>query len=223
MSAKAALLLLADGRRPAGGYAHSGGLEPAAHMQGLKDSADVERFLEGRAATVGLVSASFAAAACEAARAGRLEALHVLDAELDARMPSPATRAVSRALGRQLLRAVASIHPHVLFGSLETTPHQPIVYGVAAAAFGLAALDAAQVVLHESVATPAAAAAKVLSIDPFAVHAAFARLAESLDALAHEAAAHAHTPPEDLPALGSPLLDFAAERHRNWNVRLFAS
>jgi urease accessory protein len=223
MSAKAALLLLADGRLPAGGYAHSGGLEPTVHTQGLKDSADVDRFLEGRAATAGLVAASFAAAACEAAYARQSTWLHELDTELDARMPSPATRAVSRALGRQLLRAVASIHPHPLFGGLETTPHQPIAYGVAAAAFGLTVLDAAQVVLHESVATPAAAAAKVLSIDPFAVHAALARLTGFLDVLAHEAAAHARTPPKDLPALGSPLLDLAAEQHRNRNVRLFAS
>src|SRR3546814_1292871 len=52
---KAALLLLADGRLPAGGYAHSGGLEPTVHTQGLTDAAGLERFLEGRAATAGLV------------------------------------------------------------------------------------------------------------------------------------------------------------------------
>ncbi|MGY1425183.1 urease accessory protein UreF [Lysobacter sp. A289] len=223
MPSKAALLLLADGRLPAGGYAHSGGLEPVVHMQGLKGAADVERFLEGRAATTGLVAASFAAAACEAARAGNALLLKELDSELDARMPSPRARAVSRALGRQLLRAASSIHPHALLAGLQGSPHQPVVYGVAAAALGLGARDAAQVVLHDAVAGPASAAVKVLSLDPFAVHAALVRLTGFLDELTAQAASHARTPPTDLPAMGSPLLDIAAEHHHRWKVRLFAS
>jgi urease accessory protein len=223
MSHYAALLLLADGRLPAGGYAHSGGLEPTVHAQGLVDAADLESFLEGRAATAGLVAASFAAAACKATYAGQQVLLYELDRQLDARMPSKATRSVSRALGRQLLRAVTNIRPSPFLEHLRRDPHQPIVYGTAAAAFGLGVRDAAQIVLHESVAGPAAAAVKVLSIDPFAVHAALARLSDMLDALANEAAEHADTPPDDLPGLGTPLLDIAAEQHRSWGVRLFAS
>lgn len=223
MSSKAALLLLADGRLPAGGYAHSGGLESIVHMQGLKDAADVERFLEGRAATTGLVAASFAAAACEAARVGDTHLLRELDAELDARMPSPATRAVSRALGRQLLRAASAMSPHALFTALEGIPHQPVVYGVVAAALGLGPCDAAQVVLHDSVAGPASAAMKVLSLDPFSMHAALVRLTGLLDELTGQAASHARTPPMDLPAMGAPLLDIAAEHHHRLEVRLFAS
>ena len=94
---------------------------------------------------------------------------------------------------------------------------------MAAAAFGLGVREAAQIVLHEGVAGPAAAAVKVLSIDPFAVHAALTRLSDMLDTLACEAAGHADTPPDDLPSLGTPLLDIAAEQHKNWGVRLFAS
>ncbi|MFP5407229.1 MAG: urease accessory protein UreF [Gammaproteobacteria bacterium] len=216
-------MLLADGRLPAGGYAHSGGLEPTVHLQNLKDAADVERFLVGRAATTGLVAASFAAAACAAAYERKLATLGELDIELGARMPSPATRAVSRMLGRQLLRAVANIRSHPLLDALEADFHQPIVYGIAATTFGLDVHDAAQTVLHESVAGPAAAATKVVSIDPFAVHAALARLTGLLDELADEAAGQACTLPEDLPALGAPLLDIAAEHHRTWDGRIFAS
>lgn len=223
MPTTAAMLLLADGRLPAGGYAHSGGLEATVRLRGLQGAADVERFLEGRAATAGFVAAAFAAAACAAARAWKPARLDELDREFDARTPSPATRAVSRTLGRQLRRAVTRIHPHPLLDALAERPHQAIVRGVAAAAFDLAPREAAQIALHESAAGPAAAAAKVLSVDPFAVYAALARLAGCLDELADAAAACADAAPEELPALGAPLLDIAAEYHRSLDVRLFAS
>lgn len=223
MSSRAALLLLADGRLPAGGYAHSGGLEPTVRTQGLRDVADIERFLEGRAATAGLMAAAFAVAACVAARDGNVPLLDELDAELDARFPSQATRAVSRALGRQLRRSVANFHPDSLLDAIRDNPHQSLAYGVAAAVFGLEARDAACMALHESVAGPVAAAVKVLSLDLFAVHAAFAGLTDVLDELADEAVGYATTAAADLPAPGTPLLDIAAEDHRQWEVRLFAS
>ena len=66
-----ALLLLADGRLPAGGHAHSGGLEAAVAAGRVHDLATLEAFLRGRLATAGLVAAAFAAAAAaSAARAG---------------------------------------------------------------------------------------------------------------------------------------------------------
>lgn len=223
MSPKAALLLLADGRLPAGGYAHSGGLEPTVRMQGLRDESDIQRFLEGRAATTGLVSAAFAAAACRAAHDDQPAVLESLDAEFDARTPSQATREVSRAMGRQLRRGVISLHPHPLLDTIRRDPHQPIVYGIAATAFDLDVRAAAQMTLHESVAGPVAAAVKVLSLDLFSVHSGFARLTDFLDDLADQAAAYADSPMADLPAMSAPLLDIAAEQHQNREMRLFAS
>jgi hypothetical protein len=64
----AALLLLADGRLPAGGYAHSGGLEPAIQAGQVRDLDDVAAFIGGRLDTVGQMAATFAAAACRAAQ-----------------------------------------------------------------------------------------------------------------------------------------------------------
>lgn len=61
----AALLLLADGRLPAGAYAHSGGLEPAVAAGRVADMAGLERFLIGRTETAGFVAAVFAAVACD--------------------------------------------------------------------------------------------------------------------------------------------------------------
>jgi urease accessory protein len=219
----AALLLLADGRFPAGGYAHSGGLEPTIEAGRVRDVASLESFLVGRAGTAGLVAAGFAAAACGAVTDGDMSRLAALDPELDARMPSPALRKASRQLGRQLLRVVQVIQAHPALENLGRTPHQPIVLGAVAASFGLGRRDAAMLALHESIAGPAAAAVRLLSVDPFQTHACLPRLGNLLEALADAAASASCGDLDDLPAAGAPLLDLAAERHACRATRLFAS
>ena len=220
---QAALLLLADGRLPAGGYAHSGGLEPAVTAGRVTDMADLESFLIGRAETAGMIGASFAAAACARASREATSELAELDTELDARLPSPELRKVSRDLGRQLRRAMHSIHPHPHFAALGDAPHQPVVMGVAAWVLGLGPRDAALAILHETTTGAAAAAAKVMRVDPFEVHAMLARATDRLDRLAGMAAATSDHLAADLPAPGSPLADIAAEHHRRSDARLFAS
>jgi urease accessory protein len=145
-----AALLLSDSRFPAGGHAHSGGVEPAVTAGTVSDLASLEAFLRGRLRTAGLVAAGLAAAACERARRaaytasaptaetdvspvsgpGRLgdggseagnrdhrvlcdgfDFWDELDAEADARTPSPAQRAASRRQGRALLRAARVAWP----------------------------------------------------------------------------------------------------------------
>lgn len=65
----ATLLVLADGRLPAGGHAHSGGLESAVSSGRLRDLDGLAAFLAARLATTGRVAAAFAACACAASRA----------------------------------------------------------------------------------------------------------------------------------------------------------
>ncbi|SNY56022.1 urease accessory protein UreF [Paractinoplanes atraurantiacus] len=60
----ATLLLLADGRLPSGGHAHSGGLEAQVSAGRVGDLDGLAGFLRGKLATSGLVAAAFAAAAC---------------------------------------------------------------------------------------------------------------------------------------------------------------
>ncbi|GAB3348840.1 urease accessory protein UreF [Modestobacter lapidis] len=219
----AALLLLADGRLPAGGHAHSGGLEPTVAAGGVHDIASLEEFLRGRATTSGAVAAAFAAAACAALTAGDTGRFAVLDAELDARTPSPALRATSRKLGRQLQRAMRAIRPHPCWAELGSRPHHPVVLGAAAAVSGLSPSAAALAAVHDAVAGPATAAVRLLGLDPFATHAVLARLGPLLDDVAADATRRAAGSPADLPASAAPLLDLAAERHATWEVRLFAS
>ncbi|MER7171965.1 urease accessory UreF family protein, partial [Streptomyces mesophilus] len=94
---RAALLVLADGRFPAGGHAHSGGAEEAVKAGRITDAATLEAFCHGRLHTAGLVAAGLAAAAAHG-----MDPLD-LDAAADARTPSAALRTAGRKLGRQLL------------------------------------------------------------------------------------------------------------------------
>jgi urease accessory protein len=218
---RAALLLLADGRFPAGGYAHSGGLEESIRAGRVGDLVGLEGFLRGRAATAGLVSGAFAAAACHAFSTG--VGIDALDGELDARIPSPTLREVSRTLGRQMRRAVARMRPDSGLAGLGRAPHQPVVLGAAAAVFRAQPCDAALAALYEAVTGPATAAVRLLKVDPFDVHAVLGNLTGLLDDLAAAAASHATSRPDELPAANAPLLDIAAEHHRRTEVRLFAS
>ncbi|MGW6916340.1 urease accessory protein UreF [Kitasatospora sp. NPDC054939] len=222
----AALLLLADGRFPAGGHAHSGGAEAAVRSGRVHDTAGLTAFLTGRLHTTGLTTAALAAAAA----AGLDTAL--LDEAADARTPSPALRAASRRLGRQLLRAARAAWPDPALDRLAAAhprgAHQPVALGTAARAARLTPGQAAAVAVQESVNGPATACVRLLGLDPYQVTAALARLAPQLDAVTADAeaaalAALAHGDADLLPAHSAPLLDLTAEQHAAWKVRLFAS
>lgn len=226
MGPSATLLLLADSRFPTGAHAHSAGVEASQARGDVRSVADLEAFLDGRLLTTARVDAAFAAAACSATAA--LDDLDHLDHELAIRTPSPRLRAVSRTLGRQLLRPAERAWPYSGYNVLRAAhpdgPMQPLAIGVVAAAAGLAPLDAALCSLHHLVGTVTTAAVRLLGLDPFEVHALAARLAPRLDDLAGEAARHAATcAPSDLPAHTSVLADILAEHHATWEVRLFAS
>ncbi|MGW7516307.1 urease accessory protein UreF [Streptomyces sp. NPDC054796] len=219
----AALLVLADGRFPAGGHAHSGGAEAAVKAGRITGAADLGTFCRGRLHTSGLVAAALAAASC----AGVLDPL-TLDEAADARTPSPALRATARKLGRQMTRAARAAWPspelEALAAARPRGAHQPVVLGLAARAAGLRPLDAAYAAAYESVSGPATAAVRLLSLDPFDATGVLARLAPELDEVAGQAAATARTDDADtLPAASAPLLDIAAEDHATWHMRLFAS
>ncbi|GGN47606.1 urease accessory protein UreF [Actinoplanes campanulatus] len=212
----ATLLLLADGRLPSGGHAHSGGLEPQIAAGRVRDIRELDGFLRGRLATGGLVSAAFAAAAC-----GDVGRAAELDAGLDARTPSPALRKASRAQGRALLRAGRAMWRLASLPSRE--PHQPVALGALASAAGLTPVEAAVAAAHGTITGSASAAVRLLGLDPYAVHALLARLAPECDRIAALAAERHGDPVDDLPAAGAPLLDIGAEHHATWEVRLFAS
>ncbi|MFH9136716.1 urease accessory protein UreF [Streptomyces sp. NPDC017524] len=222
---RAALLVLADGRFPAGGHAHSGGAEPAVAAGRITDAGTLEQFCRGRLHTAGLVAAALAAAAA----AGH-DPL-VLDQAADARTPVAALRHTARKLGRQMMRAARATWPSAELDALAAArprgAHQPVVLGVAARSAGLEPLDAAYAAVYETVSGPATATVRLLSLDPFDATTVLARLAPELDRVAAAATASAQRVPGEgvdaLPAASAPLLDISAQHHAPRPARLFAS
>ncbi|MGN2639567.1 urease accessory protein UreF [Nocardia takedensis] len=208
---RAILLALADSRLPIGGHVHSGGVEEAVASGLVRDVATVEQYLRRRVRTTALVTASLAAAVCSGA-------LDVAEAEVeaDARTPSPAARAASRAQGRGLLRLAKQLWPAGDWAALGPRPHLSTVFGAVGAACDLTATEIADVVVYTTLSGAATAAQRLLALDPAAVAACTVRLAALCDSTAVEAAAGP-------AALSDPLQDVLAERHLRRDMPLFAS
>jgi urease accessory protein len=225
-SVPAALLVLSDARFPAGGHAHSGGVEVTVADGLVSDLPSLRSFLVGRLRTQGLTQAALAAAACWAAREpGRWAGLRTLDDHAEARHPAAVQRRVSRAQGRAVLRAGRTAWPGEVLSAVDRGrigPHYAVAMGAVACAAGLEPEHAALAVAHASVSGPASAALRLLGLDPYGVNGVVASLGPDCEVVAGLAAAH----PDDwanLPAASGPMLDLAAIRHEHWEARLFAS
>lgn len=206
-----ALLALADSRMPTGGHVHSGGIEDAVHNGLVTDVDSLRAFLLRRVRTAGLVAAGLAASACVGADLVRL------DDEADARTPSPAQRAASRAQGRGLLRLARTTWPGRDWSTLGPRPHHAVALGVVAAAAGLTPHDTALAAVYVTMTGSATAAQRLLALDPAQVAACTLQLAGACDQVAAQAMV------EGLPSASDPLLDLLAERHALRGGTLFAS
>jgi urease accessory protein len=235
MGAPALALLLSDARFPSGSHAHSGGVEEACDRAWIHDGASLDRYLRGRLDTTGTVAAHLAAAVCARLESGSDPAWlwPAADAEADARMASPAARAVSRQQGGQLLRTavqVLDVGDDAGLASLASErmrtgqePHHAVVIGAAAAQAGLAPADAATAAAYGLVATSASAALRLLGLDPGLTARVVARLGSEVDRISAEATLASMCPLARLPSMGAPAADLLAEVHFDRRERLFAS
>ncbi|MDH4076273.1 MAG: urease accessory protein UreF [Acidimicrobiia bacterium] len=230
----AALLLLADGRFPAGGHVHSGGAEAALVDGRLDGPRALAAYAVGRLHTTGLVDAALTAAAvlrlavdCDPRGCGPGRTLRLLDAEADARLTMAPLRESSRRLGRQLIRAATGCWPGPAVEAAAAVhpagPHQMVALGAVAHAAGIGALDAARLSLHHTLTTPLQAALRLGGLDPYAVAGLAASLAPVVDQVATEAALAGEGPVDELPCLVGPLTEIAAVEHVARRDRLFAT
>lgn len=226
----AALLLLVDGRFPAGGHAYSAGVEAAVAIGDVVDTTTLERYLMGRLATNGHVDAAFAAAACARLGSSDVGALDnlvaVLDAEYSARTPSPYLRSVSRRLGRQLLRPATRIWRSAgieCVAAVTGGPHQAIALGTVVAAAGGTPADAIALSCHHLGAAVTSAAVRLLGLDPIELAVVQERAGRQANELQRNAATWAVMEPSDLPAWGGSLTEILGERHGALDARMFVA
>jgi urease accessory protein len=218
------LLLLTDARFPAGGYAHSGGLEAA--VEGGLGVEDTPGFLAGRIRGVSLPEAVVAVAAARAARARTLASLLALDEEAVARCPSPPLRAASTRLGSQLLRTAASVWPEepliAAYREASRSTPRPVAFGTVAAVAGLDDADTARAFLYEDAAAVTTAAVRLLPVDG-ATAARWLLDAEPELERAARNAESAGDDPRRWPGGFAPALELGSLAHAAREGRLFAS
>jgi urease accessory protein len=222
-----ALLQVADGLFPTGGFAHSFGLETYVQGGVVRDRASLEAFLiaqlEGSA---GPADAVAVACAARFAAADNLAACLDLDARLDAMRWVPEFRSASLQMGRQTLRAAAAALDVPLLGALaravadgRAAGHHPVVFGAALGGRGVDPEPAAAAFLHSASALVVNAALRLLPLGQVEGQRVLAAMRPRLARLAAAAAA---ARVGDLWSF-APGLEIAGVRHADLDARLFRS
>lgn len=191
------LLLLGDSRLPVGAHACGATALDAVAGGRVRSLDGLVDHLQGRLFTAGLTAAVCAVAACSLASGSSpvpsaLGALgagwEALDGAMEAHLPGEGgARAASRAQGRAVVRFGRACWPHECWDLLGPAPHHAVALGVAAAACGGSAGDAALLSARAGSAGPAQEAVAALGLPSGAVAAVLARLAPSVDAVAARA------------------------------------
>jgi urease accessory protein len=222
-----AVLQFADGLFPAGGFAHSFGLETYAQEGGVRDRAGLEGFiaahLEGSAGPCDAVAAAVAA---RLAVAGDVVAWVALDERLEAMKAVPETRAASRQMGRQTLRVAAALggDPFVadLASSVEdglTPGHHAGVFGAALGRAGAEPEPVAAAYLHSTAALLVGAGLRLIALGQLDGQRVLAAMRPRIARLA---AAAATATAADMWSF-NPGLELAGVRHAELDSRLFRS
>jgi urease accessory protein len=224
-----ALLQFTDGLFPAGGHAHSFGLETYVQDERIRDASDVRGFLE--ALLEGSAGPCDAVAAVGAARAGRtadLGALLALDARLEAQKVAEELRLASRQMGRQTLRVAAELIDHATVGAFDaeveggrTPGHNAVVFGLLAQATGAADEVLAAAYLHQTAVVVVGASLRLITLGQMDGQRILRSVQPVLARLAQEAA-RARRPLDEMWSF-NPGIDVASMRHAGLDARLFRS
>jgi urease accessory protein len=222
-----ATLQLADGLFPAGGFAHSFGLETYAQDGRVSDRDTLEAFvvahLEGAA---GPADAVAVAAALRAAADDDQAAWLALDNRLEAMKTVPEFRAASRQMGRQTARVAAAIAADpfvvVLDRAIEdglTPGHHAAVFGAALGRRGVDSAAAAAAFLYSTAVLLVGAGLRLVALGQLDGQRV---LAAVLPRIVRLATAAATTSIEEMWSF-TPALELAGLRHAGLEMRLFRS
>jgi urease accessory protein len=210
------LLQLADAAFPAGGFAHSAGLEAAIQLGG---EVDVPAFLDQTLGQTARFSLPFVRAACEdPSRIAELDAL--VDASVLSHVANRASRAQGRALASAASRVfderVAPIADHARCATAHLGP----VFGALYGALGLSTSDACIAFLHGTARGVLSAAVRLGALGPLEAQRLQRAAAPRLDAMLADALA---SPAVDDAASTAPLLELYGALHDRLDGRLFQS
>lgn len=221
------LLQFSDGLFPAGGYAHSFGLETYVQNGLIQDAKGVETFiasyLEGSVGPCDTVAAVRAAAL---AREGDLTGCLALDETLDAMKSVAEFREASRQMGRQTLRVAVTLTDHDLLSGLtgqvescRTPGHHPVTLGVVGGVFGWEPKEAAKAYLYTTASLLLGVSLRLLPIGQISGQRLLHNLWPLIDRLGFDAEMQASG---DLWSF-APGIEIAGMRHATLEARLFRS
>ncbi len=221
------LLQFADGLFPAGGFAHSFGLETYVQEGRVRDRAGLEAFvaahLEGSAGPCDAVAVALAA---RMAAVADVAGIGSLDERLDAMKCVPEFRAASRQMGRQTLRAAAALGDDPVLSELLhavddglAPGHHAVAFGTALGRAGADPERAATAYLYSTAALLVGAGLRLVALGQIDGQRALATMRPRIERLA--AATTAKTI-DDMWSF-NPGLELAGLRHAALDMRLFRS
>jgi urease accessory protein len=224
------LLQFSDGTFPAGGYAHSLGLETYVQEGRVGSAAGVQAFLEALlAGSAGPCDAVAVVIAHAAARDGDLASAFDLDERLEAMKAAEEQRSASRQMGRQTLRAARALVDEDVLSAWWTavearrTPgHHAVVLGFVGRIVGASPETCAAAYLYSTAALVTGAALRLMPLGQVEAQKILWALRPRIARLAAEAVSAAAGGGDALWSFG-PGLDLAAMRHAGLDGRLFRS
>src|SRR5580765_8517885 len=205
---------LVDSAFPAGGFAHSFGLE-AAWQQGEVDAASLPAFVRDAVAQAGHSGLPFV---LEAHRKGEASSLAVIDARCDAFLRNPVANRASRVQGRAWAGTVARSFPSVEVRAVGFRHFAP-VFGATLRALGVERDETARMFLFGTARGTLSAAVRLGIVGTNEAQRVLSERSEDLDRVIRRCSDLAI----DDAAQTSPLIDLWQASHDRLYSRLFQS
>lgn len=212
---------LVDSAFPAGGFAHSGGLESSVHHGQIRDIAGVREFAGQTVAQAGRAALPLVNAAHRNSRV-----IGELDELCDAFLTNPVANRASRAQGRALLTSTARSFHHAGLDSLEArVRHEPLrghhapLFGAVLHLLGVDHVDTQRLFLFTTVRGVLSAAVRLGIVGVYEAQELQVMLADDIDLVIETCS---DLEPFDISQT-APLIDLCQSTHDRLYSRLFQS